>query len=128
MADLEKLKKSLHLPVQSGSDRILKLMNRGYTRKFYSELVNEYRKSVKNGGLRTDIIVGFPSEEERDFKDTFDLVKEIEFDASFVFKYSPRPHTQALNLPDDVMKDEKERRHKLILDFQKGISKKTTRK
>lgn len=123
MADLRKLKKSLHLPVQSGSDRILKLMNRGYTRKSYSELVNKYRKSLKNGALSTDIIVGFPSETERDFQDTFDLVKEIEFDSAFIFKYSPRPHTQAQNFPDDVAKDEKERRHKLILDFQKDVSK-----
>ncbi|MEW5816069.1 MAG: MiaB/RimO family radical SAM methylthiotransferase, partial [Spirochaetota bacterium] len=75
MQECEKLKKFLHLPVQSGSDRILKLMNRGYTRKFYLDLAQNYRKIVKGGALSTDIIVGFPGETENDFQDTFDLVK-----------------------------------------------------
>ena len=124
MADSEKLKKYLHLPVQSGSDRILKLMNRGYTKKFYLDLADNYRKMVENGVLTTDIIVGFPSETEEDFQDTYNLVKDIQFDAAFIFKYSTRPHTEAENFADDVEKKEKERRHKIILDLQKGISKK----
>ena len=124
MAELEKLKKYLHLPVQSGSDRILKLMNRGYTRNFYLDLAENYRKIVKEGVLTTDIIVGFPTEKEEDFKETYNLVKDVQFNAAFIFKYSPRPLTQAANLADDVNKKEKERRHALILELQKRISKK----
>ena len=123
MADCEKLKKYLHLPVQSGSDRILKLMNRGYTRKFYLDLVQNYRKIVKHGALTTDIIVGFPGETEEDFQDTYNLIKEIGFNAAYIFKYSPRPHTEAEKMPDDVPKLEKERRHSMILELQKKISK-----
>ncbi len=123
MQDLGKLKKYLHLPVQSGSDRILKLMNRGYTRKFYLDLIDNYRKMVKNAILTTDIIVGFPNETEEDFQDTYNLVKDIGFDGAYIFKYSTRPHTEAQKLIDDVPKQEKERRHKIILDLQKGISK-----
>jgi tRNA-2-methylthio-N6-dimethylallyladenosine synthase len=128
MRDLDKLKKYLHLPVQSGSDKILKLMNRGYARKFYLDLIDNYRKIVKDGVLTTDIIVGFPTETEGDFQDTYKLVEDIQFDAAFIFKYSPRPHTQAANLPDDVPKQEKERRHALILELQKKISKKINEK
>lgn len=123
MAESDKLKKYLHLPVQSGSDRILKLMNRGYTRKFYLDLAQDYRKIVKGGAISTDIIVGFPTETEEDFNDTFNLVKEAEFNSAFIFKYSVRPNTEAAKMVDDVTQKEKERRHKLILDLQKGISK-----
>ncbi len=124
MADSEKLKKYLHLPVQSGSDRILKLMNRGYTAKYYLELADNYRKIVKGSRLTTDVIVGFPSETEEDFKDTYSLIKKVEFDAAYIFKYSPRPNTAALKLDDDVTKKEKEERHALILELQRKISRK----
>jgi tRNA-2-methylthio-N6-dimethylallyladenosine synthase len=124
MANLEKLKKYLHLPVQSGSDRILELMNRGYTGKFYLDLADNYRKIVKSATLTTDIIVGFPTETEADFLKTYNLVKDIEFDAAYIFKYSPRPHTEAEKLADDVERKEKEKRHKTILDAQKDISNK----
>jgi tRNA-2-methylthio-N6-dimethylallyladenosine synthase len=123
MADCAKLEKYLHLPVQSGSDRILGLMNRGYTSKFYLDLADNYRKIVKDGALTTDIIVGFPTEAEKDFRDTCELVKNTEFDAAFIFKYSPRRHTKAAELPDDVGQEEKEKRHGLILELQKKISK-----
>jgi tRNA-2-methylthio-N6-dimethylallyladenosine synthase len=86
MADCGKLKKYLHLPVQSGSDRILKLMNRGYTSGDYLRLVGEYRKIVEKGLLTTDIIVGFPGETGQEFRDTCDLIKEVEFDAGYFFK------------------------------------------
>jgi tRNA-2-methylthio-N6-dimethylallyladenosine synthase len=122
MAECNRLIKYLHLPVQSGSDRILKAMNRGYTRKFYLDLAANYRTIVPNGALTTDIIVGFPGETEEDFQDTFDLVKQVEFEASFIFKYSSRPRTEASRLADDVPKEEKERRHALILQLQKKIS------
>jgi tRNA-2-methylthio-N6-dimethylallyladenosine synthase len=128
MADCDKLKKYLHLPVQSGSDKILKNMNRGYARKFYLDLAKKYRKIVKSGALTSDIIVGFSGENEEDFKDSYNLVKEVEFDAAYIFKYSPRPHSQAYNWMDDVAKEEKERRHQLILDLQKEISRRKNAK
>jgi len=121
--DNDKLAKFLHLPVQSGSDSILKLMNRGYTRKFYLDLIDNYRKIVPEGILTTDIIVGFPGETDKDFQDTFDLVKEVRFNGSFIFKYSPRPKTEALKYEDDISKELKEKRHKAILDLQIKICK-----
>ena len=124
MADLRKLKKYLHLPAQSGSDRILELMNRGYTRKMYLELADNYRKIVPGGALTTDIIVGYPSETKEDFEATRDFVEQVQFNAAFIFKYSVRPHTQAASLPDDVPQKEKEGRHRIILELQKKISKK----
>ncbi|MFH1248418.1 MAG: tRNA (N6-isopentenyl adenosine(37)-C2)-methylthiotransferase MiaB [Candidatus Omnitrophota bacterium] len=122
MAELDKLTKYLHLPVQSGSNKILERMNRGYTREYYLELVDKYRKIVKDSVLTTDIIVGFPGEDEKDFQGTFNLVKDIRFDSAFIFKYSPRPHTQASSFIDDVSKEEKEKRHALVLNLQKSIS------
>jgi tRNA-2-methylthio-N6-dimethylallyladenosine synthase len=124
MQDSGKIKKYLHLPVQSGSDRILELMNRGYSKRLYLDLVESYRKIVKGAKLTTDIIVGFPTETEEDFQETADLVKGVEFNSAYIFKYSVRPYTQAAKLPDDVQRKEKERRHGLILDLQRGISKK----
>ena len=128
MAECGKIRKYLHLPVQSGSDSILKAMNRGYTRKFYLDLADNYRRIVPEGALTTDIIVGFPGEAAEDFKDTFELVGQIEFDAAFIFKYSPRPHTAALQWPDDVPKEEKEKRHAAVLELQKKISRKKNAK
>jgi tRNA-2-methylthio-N6-dimethylallyladenosine synthase len=123
MRDLEKIKKSLHLPVQSGSDRILKMMNRGYSASHYKKLVEEYRKLV-NGALSTDVIVGFPTETEADFQKTHDLLKDIGFDSAFIFKYSTRLHTEAEKFVDDVSLKEKQRRHKILLEMQRDISKK----
>jgi tRNA-2-methylthio-N6-dimethylallyladenosine synthase len=128
MAECDKLKKYLHLPIQSGSDRILKLMNRGYTKKYYLDLAHNYRTIVPGGALTTDIIVGFPGETEVDFQDTYDVVKNVQFDAGFIFKYSIRPHTEATKMVDDVPKEEKERRHGLILEMQKKISRKKNAK
>ncbi|MCK9594811.1 MAG: MiaB/RimO family radical SAM methylthiotransferase [Candidatus Omnitrophica bacterium] len=123
MADCDKLKKYLHLPVQSGSDKLLERMNRGYTSKFYLGLVDDYRKIIKDGLLSTDIIVGFSSETEGDFKATYNLMEDVGFDSAYIFKYSPRPQSEAFGWADDVDKTEKERRHKLILDLQRKISK-----
>jgi len=122
MARLKNIQKTLHLPVQSGSNRILKLMNRGYTREHYMQLADEYKKIV-GGSLSTDIIVGFPTETEEDFNDTVDLINGVRFDAAYIFKYSVRPHTQANELNDDVSLEEKKRRHKICLELQKKISK-----
>ncbi len=122
IASLDKLRKSLHLPVQSGSDRILKLMNRGYSKRFYLDLVDNYRKIVRGGTLTTDIIVGFPGERETDFRESYDLVKSVGFNSAYLFKYSLRPHTEASKMTDDVTKKAKEERHALILELQRRIS------
>ena len=122
MADLEKLKKYLHLPFQSGSNRILELMHRGYNAKHYLGLAKQYRKIVPRGVLSTDVIVGFPGESEEDFLKTKELLEEVRFNHAYIFKYSPRPNTKAEKLKDDVPKDEKERRHKILLDSQRQIS------
>jgi len=121
--ELKKLKKWLHLPIQSGSDRILKLMNRGYSVKTYLDLVKDFRKIVKGGLLTTDIIVGFPGETEKDFIETKDLVEKAQFNAAYIFKYSPRINTLAAKMNDNVSKEEKERRHGIILELQRKISK-----
>lgn len=120
--DLDKVCEHLHLPLQSGSDKILKRMNRGYTAKKYLKLASDYKKFVPEGSITTDIIVGFPSETEADFCKTVDVMKEVGFDSSFAFKYSPRPPAKASKLEDDVSKEEKERRLKIVLDLQCAIS------
>ena len=112
---LKKVDKRFHLPVQSGSDRILKLMNRGYTKKKYMELVKLFKKHVPVGSITTDIIVGFPSETKKDFNDTIKVIEKCGFEGGFVFKYSPRPPAKAHLLKDDVSKEEKERRHEEAL-------------
>ncbi len=122
MAECQKFNRYLHLPMQSGSDRILELMRRGYTRKFYLDLVADYRKIVKRGKLSTDIIVGFPSETEEDFQQTLDLLRKVQFDKAYIFKYSSRPGTKAEEYPDNVARKEKERRHRMALELQKEIS------
>jgi tRNA-2-methylthio-N6-dimethylallyladenosine synthase len=99
MAGLSPVCEHLHLPVQSGSDRILELMRRDYTRARYTDLVARLRAAVPDLVLTTDLIVGFPSETEDDFQETLDLVRECEFDAAFTFVYSPRPGTLAAALP-----------------------------
>ena len=86
------------------------------------DLADNYRKIVKDGVLTTDVILGFPTETEADFQDTYSLMEDVAFNAAFIFKYSPRPFTDAEKLQDDVSGEEKERRHKLILDLQKSIS------
>jgi tRNA-2-methylthio-N6-dimethylallyladenosine synthase len=97
-------------------------MNRGYSRKYYLDLVQNYRKIVKDAVLTTDIIVGFPQETREDFQATRELLEQIEFNAAYIFKYSPRPHTKAAQMQDDVPLAEKESRHRIILDLQKEIS------
>ncbi len=122
MQNLRPVSKNLHLPIQSGSNKILKKMNRRYTVQKYAKLVRDFRKTVKAGTITTDIIVGFPGETLKDFNDTLKIVKEIGFDAAYIFKYSPRPFTKAGKFKDDVPLVEKERRHRLLLEIQKKIS------
>lgn len=122
MRDLDKVCKHLHLPLQSGSDRILKLMNRRYTAKKYLKLAESYKKIIPDGAITTDIIVGFPSETQRDFQKTLDLMKVIRFDSVFAFKYSPRPPAKSVRLKDSVSKEEKEERLKAVLELQGKIA------
>jgi len=114
MSDSGKICEHLHLPAQSGSNRILEGMNRGYTREQYLELINKIRREIPKISVTTDLMVGFPGETEEDFQDTLNLVKDVEFDGAFTFKYSPRPETSAAKQKDDVpLKTKKERLAKL---------------
>ena len=119
---LDKVDKRLHLPLQSGSDRILKLMNRGYTKKKYLKAVRSFKKMVPGGSITTDIIVGFPTETRKDFNQTLKMIKDCGFEGGFVFKYSPRPPAKAALLRDDVSKKEKEKRHEEALKaLKRGV-------
>ena len=100
----------IHLPVQSGSSKILKLMGRRYTRESYIELFNKIRKKIKGVSISTDIIVGFPGEDEEDFKETLTLAEECKFDNAYTFIYSPRENTAASKLKDNTTLEEKEDR------------------
>ncbi|NOR18524.1 MAG: TRAM domain-containing protein, partial [Xanthomonadales bacterium] len=109
-ADVPKLANYLHLPVQSGSDRILALMKRGYTALEYRQKIRRLREVRPDICISTDIIVGFPGESDSDFEATMDLVREIGFDQSYSFVYSPRPGTPAASYPDDLTQEEKQLR------------------
>jgi len=113
-----KICRHLHLPVQSGSDRILKAMRRGYTRADYLGSVKMLREAMPDFTLTTDVIVGFPGETDADFDQTRSLMEEAGFDNAFIFKYSPRPGTPAADLPDDVSDEEKMRRNQVLLADQ----------
>ena len=108
----------VHLPVQSGSDRILKAMRRGHTIENYLKRIDKIRGSRRDISLTTDIIVGFPGETEADFQDTIRLAEYCQFDMAYVFKYSPRPGTPAFDLPDDVSANDKTRR---FLELEKVL-------
>ncbi len=108
--DVEKLMPFLHLPVQSGSDRILKLMNRKHTAETYYRIIEDLRKARPDIALSSDFIVGFPGETDQDFEDTMTLVREIGFASAYSFKYSPRPGTPAANMGGLVREDVKSER------------------
>jgi len=113
--------KSMHMPVQAGSNKVLKDMKRGYTREWFLNRVEKLRSMVPGVSISTDIIVGFPGETEEDFQDTMDLVKEVEFDQIFSFKYSSRPHTEAEHFTDTVDEAVAARRLKELQDLQGEI-------
>ncbi len=115
--DLPKLCEYAHLPVQTGSDRILKAMKRGYTRDSYLRIVEKLRTARPGIGLGTDIIVGFPGETDEDFAATLALVQEVGFDQAYLFKYSPRRGTPAADLPNQVSREVKEQRHRILLNL-----------
>ncbi|MBC7186807.1 MAG: tRNA (N6-isopentenyl adenosine(37)-C2)-methylthiotransferase MiaB, partial [Calditrichaeota bacterium] len=114
--------KHVHLPVQSGSDRILQAMNRGYTREQYLRLLGELRSVMPEIALTTDVIVGFPGEEAADFLATRSLLEEARFDAAFLFKYSPREGTAAFRLQETVSEEEKQARLEDLIALQKQIT------
>jgi tRNA-2-methylthio-N6-dimethylallyladenosine synthase len=113
---LAKLAPSAHIPVQSGSDRVLKLMHRGYTRERFVGLARKLRAVCPAIGLSTDFVVGFPGESEEDFQETLSLAREVEFDQAFIFKYSERRDTPAAAMPDPVPVEVREERHQRLLE------------
>ncbi len=123
IADMPNVCKHIHLPVQSGSDRILKLMNRKYTHEWYLDRVAAIRRIIPDCGLSTDIFVGYHSETEEDHQLSLSLMREVGYDSAFMFKYSERPGTYASkHLPDDVPEEEKIRRLNELIALQTEIS------
>lgn len=123
IAEWDNICKYIHLPIQSGSDRILQLMNRNYTYEHYLGRINKIRSLIPNCALSTDIIVGFPTETLEDHQATLRALKEIRFDGAYMFRYSPREHTKAFKMVDDVPEKEKIRRLNEVIDLQNKISK-----
>ena len=121
MRDCESVCEWLHLPVQSGSNRLLRAMRRGYTAEAYLKKIELLRRLVPEIGLSTDIIVGFPGETEEDFKATEHLLNAVGYDNAYIFKYSPRPGTDAAAREDDVPQEVKEQRNQRLLELQAGI-------
>ena len=123
IAEMPNVCKHIHLPVQSGSDRILKLMNRKYTREWYLDRVEAIRRIIPDCGLSTDIFVGYHSETEEDHQLSLSLMREVSYDSAFMFKYSERPGTYASkHLPDDVPEEVKIRRLNELISLQTEIS------
>ena len=122
MARCSHVAKQLHLPVQSGNSRVLKAMNRGYTREKYLEKLRYARSVMPDLVLTSDIIIGFPGETEAEAMDTVSLVEEVRYDALFTFLYSPRPGTPAAKLPDPATREEKQVWFDKLLEVQNRIS------
>lgn len=118
LRDLERLCPYLHLPFQSGSDRVLQSMRRGHTQAQYLEIIARLREAVPDLALSSDVIVGYPGETQGEFEDTLAVLEEVGFDSLFAFAYSPRPGTSAALVPDDVPVEEKQRRLQVVLDYQ----------
>lgn len=112
----------IHLPVQSGSNRILELMNRTYTIEHYLNIIDKAKKIIPGVSFSTDIIAGFPTETEEDHQATLDIMKSVKYDGAFMFKYSPREGTKAFKMIDDVPEEVKGRRLQEIIDLQQSIS------
>ena len=129
IADMPNVCRHIHLPVQSGSDRILKLMNRKYTRQWYMERVEAIRRIIPDCGLSTDIFVGYHSETEEDHQLSLSLMREVGYDSAFMFKYSERPGTYASkHLPDDVPEEVKIRRLNELIQLQTQLSAEANRR
>lgn len=122
IAECEKLSKHIHLPVQSGNNRILKEMNRHYTREQYLDLVNYAKEKIEGVSFTSDIIVGFPGETYEEFKDTLSLIKEVGYTSLFTFIFSSRKGTKAALMPDPVPYEEKSKWFKELCDLQESIA------
>lgn len=122
IADHANICSYIHLPVQSGSDRVLEEMNRNYTSAEYLALVERIKKTIPGVALSTDIIAGFPTETEEDHQRTLEIMRQVEYDGAFMFKYSPRENTKAWKMGDDIPEDVKGRRLTEIIDLQREIS------
>jgi tRNA-2-methylthio-N6-dimethylallyladenosine synthase len=122
IAEHENICNYIHLPIQSGSNRILKLMNRTYTVEHYLERIEKARQVIPNVSFSTDIIAGFPTETEEDHKMTLDVLREVRYDGAFMFKYSARERTKAYEMGDDVPDEVKTRRLNEIIELQQKIS------
>jgi tRNA-2-methylthio-N6-dimethylallyladenosine synthase len=122
MAECEKVENHLHLPFQAGNDRVLREMNRGYTREAYLKLVRQAKAQIPDLVLTSDVIVGFPGETTEEFEDTLRVLEEVEFDALFTFIYSPREGTPAARKEDSLPKEQKQEHFQRMLDLQNKIS------
>ena len=111
----------VHLPVQSGSDDTLARMQRLYTRDEYMRRIEWMKRAARDISITTDIIVGFPGETEKDFEQTLELLREVEYESMFCFKYSPRPNTAAVSMADSIDDTEKGRRLTILLETQRAI-------
>lgn len=128
IAERPNICKQIHMPLQAGSNTILKKMNRTYTREEYLELIDLTRKCIPNVAISTDIILGFPTETDKEFEDTIDIIKKVGFDSAYIFNYSERPHTRAAKFfSDDVTPEEKKRRIIRANQIQDAISLKKNR-
>ena len=119
IAENKNISKEIHLPIQSGSDKILKAMNRPYTRKHYLSLIKKAQKLIPGVSFTTDVIVGFPGETEKDFEDTVKIFKKVGFNEAYINKYSPRPGTAAFSLGDPISWGEKKNREKILREIIK---------
>jgi tRNA-2-methylthio-N6-dimethylallyladenosine synthase len=122
MADCASVCEHAHLPLQSGSSRILKAMRRTYTRERYLRLVDELRAAIPDLALTTDLIVGFPGESDDDFRETIEAVEEVGFDAAFTFVYSPRAGTEAAAMQDQISDDVKRQRIEQLIDVVQHVA------
>ena len=119
MAKHDNICNYIHLPLQAGSNRILKRMNRTYTKEGFIELVEKIRTFLPGAGISTDIIVGFPGENEEEFNETLEVMSKVKFDSAFTFKYSPRKGTKAIEYDDQLGEDEKQHRLNRVIELQK---------
>ena len=110
---------SIHLPLQAGSNHILKRMNRTYSKEHFIALADKIRAYLPGVGISTDIIVGFPGEQATDFQETLDVMNSVKFDSAFTFKYSPRPYTKAEQYSDQISEVVKQERLQLVIDVQR---------
>jgi tRNA-2-methylthio-N6-dimethylallyladenosine synthase len=122
MASSEKIARHIHLPFQAGSDRVLKMMNRGYARDHYLKLIETAREKMPDIVITSDVIVGFPGETEEEFEETYSLIERVRFDALFTFIHSPRPGTPSSKLDDPVSREAKQVRFDRMIKLQNRIS------